>query len=93
MTYLKIYWKHSFPDEPVIIYSELNENREEIRKVEVYTNERMGYAWKSISMMGAYLSESEIPEISEINKDVQFQGIEIRREEFEMIWEKATQIQ
>ncbi len=44
-------------------------------------------------MMGTYLSESIIPEISEINKDVQFQGIEIRRKEFEMIWEKATQIQ
>lgn len=93
MTYLKVYWKHSFPDEPTIIYSELNENREEIRKVEVYTNEILGYAWKDISMRGTYLSECEIPELSEINKDVEFQGIEIRKEEFEMIWEKATQNQ
>lgn len=52
MTYLKVYWKHSFPDEPAIIYSELNENREEIRKVEVYTNEILGYVWKDISMTG-----------------------------------------
>lgn len=37
-----------------------------------------------------FLSESEIPELGAINKDIQFEGAGIRKDEFNMIWEKAT---
>lgn len=92
MTYIKVYWKHNFSDEPIFLFSELDDNRNEIRKVEVYKNDLMGYAWGDISSNGTYLSECELPELGVINEDAQFEGIEIRKEEFEKIWKKAINI-
>ncbi|MDE5778946.1 MAG: hypothetical protein K2I10_10655 [Lachnospiraceae bacterium] len=89
MMYIKVRWKHNFPDEPILLFSELDDNRNEIRKVEVYRDDLMGYAWGDISSNETFLSECELPELSVINEDIQFEGIEIRKEEFEIIWEKA----
>ena len=44
MTYLKCNWNHSFPDAPITLYSELDDLRWELRKVEVFRDARMGYA-------------------------------------------------
>lgn len=90
MTYIKVFWKHTYDDEPVLLYSELDENRDEIRKVEIYRDGMMGYACEDISINGSFLSECEIPELIVINEDTQFEGIEIQKDEFEMIWEKAV---
>lgn len=54
MTYIKVFWKHSFLDEPVLMYSELDENRNEIRKIEIYRDGMMGYAWVEVSMNGTF---------------------------------------
>lgn len=92
MAYIKVYWKHTFPDEPILMFSELDEKRNEIRKVEVYRHNLIGCAWGDISRNGTFLSKYEIPEINVINEDAQFEGIEIEREEFEEVWEKAINI-
>ncbi len=92
MTYIKVYWKHSFLDEPILLFSELDDNRNEIRKVEVYRDDLMGYAWRNISNNGTFLSKCELPELNVINADPQFEGVEIKKEDFEKIWEKAIGI-
>ncbi len=89
MTYIKVRWKHNFQDEPVLLFSELDGSRNEIRKVEIFRNEIMGYADEKISRNGTFLSECEIPDLRVINEDVQFEGVEICKEEFEKIWEIA----
>jgi hypothetical protein len=33
MSYLKVKWNRSFPDEPMLLYSELDRERWEVRKV------------------------------------------------------------
>ena len=38
MTYIKVQWIHNFEDEPILLYSELDSMRNEVRKVEVYKN-------------------------------------------------------
>jgi hypothetical protein len=35
MHYIKVFWKHQHRDEPVELYSELDDGRWEVRKVEV----------------------------------------------------------
>jgi hypothetical protein len=40
MSYLKVKWNRSFPDEPMLLYSELDRERWEVRKVE-----SAGRAW------------------------------------------------
>ncbi len=44
MKYIKVKWLHSHPDEPVLLYSELDKDRWETRKVEVFADGRIGFA-------------------------------------------------
>jgi hypothetical protein len=86
MTYLRVAWKHQLPHEPVILYSELDDNRFEVRKVEVFRNGRCGYASPEQASGGTKLGIVAIPELSEIAKDPQFDPVEIGQEEFEAAW-------
>ena len=38
MRYFKIHWLHSFTDEPEYIFSEIDEEGYEVRKVEIFKN-------------------------------------------------------
>ena len=44
MEYIMVKWLHSHPDEPVLLYSELDKDRWETRKVEVFADGRIGFA-------------------------------------------------
>ncbi len=90
MQYLKVKWIHDFDDEPIYIYSELNQKREEIRKVEQLKSGKMDYA-NDIDFTGnVFLSELPIPENEEIETDPQFFVVVITKEDFEEIWNSAT---
>jgi hypothetical protein len=86
MNYLRVGWKHQHAEEPVILYSELDADRWEVRKVEVFRNGRCGYASAEGSSGGTELGKVPIPELTEIAKDPQFEPCEISREEFEAVW-------
>ncbi|MBB3804653.1 hypothetical protein FHT03_000345 [Xanthomonas arboricola] len=86
MKYLKVKWTHSLSSEPVLIYSELDENSLEMRKVEIYLDGRIGYASKCEVSGGSNLSIEPIPSVKQISNDPQFEPIEINGEEFEGIW-------
>ncbi len=92
MTYIKVQWIHDFEDEPILLYSELDSMRNEVRKVEVYKNNELGYACENKSVNGTFLSKTEIPSLEDINLDVQFEACEIDKEYFELIWHKAVSI-
>jgi hypothetical protein len=40
--YIYVEWMHNFSDEPIILISELDENRFETRKIEVYKDGQVG---------------------------------------------------
>jgi hypothetical protein len=84
--YLRVGWKHQNPDDPVMLYSELNAERWEVRKVEVFRNGRCGYASPEESSGGTELGKVPVPALTEIVKDPQFEPSEISREEFEAVW-------
>ena len=91
MEYIKVEWIHKFEDEPNEIYSEMDEKRNEIRKMELFKNGKIGYATESVESGGSSLSECPLPEIEEIAQDAQFKPVCISREEFEAAWnEKVT---
>lgn len=91
MTYIKVSWKRDFPDEPILMFSELDDDRNEIRKVEVYRENWFGYACEYTNKNGTLLSECELPELSVINEDIQFEGVEIEKDEFEKVWKRALE--
>ncbi|WP_409566395.1 DUF6881 domain-containing protein [Rhizobium leguminosarum] len=42
MKYIKVKWLHSSPDTPVLLYSELDSDMWEVRKVEAYAEWQEG---------------------------------------------------
>lgn len=90
MKYIRVAWKHQNPDEPTMLYSELDARRWETRKVEVFRNGRIGYASAEGESGGTQLGLVPVPEISEIAKEPEFEPVEITREDFESIWAKRT---
>lgn len=86
MRYIKCEWLHGSPEYPVLLYSELDAERYETRKVEVYADGRTGYASSTSTAMGTELGECAVPEVSAINADPQFRCSEISAVEFEAVW-------
>jgi hypothetical protein len=90
MTYIRVQWLHSSPNEPVWLVSELDDRRREVRKVEVFANGSKGYATRDEEVGGTRLGVEPLPSIAEIAADPQFLVSEINKETFEVIWERRT---
>lgn len=88
--YLKVTWIHDFDDEPVLLYSEVDENNFESRKVEIYKDNRFGLAMHNYDFGGTLLGSEPVPAVSEIAEDPQFIPVSISKEEFEEIWVEYT---
>ncbi|HVU09419.1 MAG TPA: hypothetical protein VHG89_12830 [Verrucomicrobiae bacterium] len=88
MNYLCVKWKHSCPDDPVWLYSEIDANRWEKRKVEIFVDGRFGYASAVESVGGTRLGEAPIPPLKEIARDSQFEPAEITKDQFEEVWQR-----
>lgn len=86
MEYLKVEWFHNNEYDPYLIYCEINSLREEIRKVEVFRNNQLGYTDKNIEMLDTRLSLTKIPSNEEINSQKEFSLQVISQDEFEEIW-------
>ena len=88
-TYIKVEWLHDLPDEPVMLFSELDHQRNETRKVEVFEDGHMEWADASRESGTTGLSEEPIRDLAEIGADSQFVPHEISAEEFEAAWAAA----
>jgi hypothetical protein len=88
ISYIKVKWLHNHFDYPVLLYSELDDARWEIRKVEIWADGRSGYA-SSIGNSGeTQLGIEPVPDLAKIASDKQFEPIEISKAEFEEVWAK-----
>ncbi len=86
MKYIQVKWKHTFPAEPVLMYIELDDNRWEVRKVEVFPDGSRGYASAAGSFGETGLGKVPVPPLAKIAEDSEFEPIEISSDEFERIW-------
>jgi hypothetical protein len=86
MSFIRVRWKHSIRTEPVLLYSELDCNRFEVRKVEVWADGRCGYADAREEMGGSKLGLAPVPSTTEVAKQQEFEPAEITSDEFEAVW-------
>lgn len=86
MKYIRVIWRNANSEYPLVLYSELNESGWEIRKVEVYSDGRCGYASETETHGGTFLGIEPVPPLEEIAKDPQFEPSEIKPAEFEEVW-------
>ena len=89
MEYLKVRWIHEHPNEPVVLMSELDEDRYEVRKVEVFADGRIGFASTDQSSGETILGETAIPSPEEIASDPQFVVEVFDAQHFEEVWLSA----
>jgi hypothetical protein len=88
--YIEVTWIHEAESDPILLLSEVDEERYETRKVEVFRDGSLNYAGCVGSTGATFLGEFPIPDIVEINLDGQFSAKEVTREEFEEWWKRAT---
>lgn len=89
MKYLSVSWNHDDADDPVLLYSELDDERYETRKVEIRRDGRMTYAGPGVEVGDTWLGEVPVPALEEIAQDPQFTPKYITAEEFEAVWLRA----
>src|SRR5829696_4147222 len=86
MKYVRVDSMNRQPDEPVMLYSELDERRFEIRKVEIFPNFLAGWASVDRVCGPTQLRRDAMPELRDVAK--QLEPVEISREEFEWVWNR-----
>jgi len=84
--YLKVSWIHNNEDYPIDFYFELDDDFNELKKIEIYKNGLVGYADKENEINGTIVSEEKIPSSDEISKQKEFILVEITKEEFYKIY-------
>jgi hypothetical protein len=89
-TYIYCKWVGSSAEEPDEIYSELDNSRNETRKIERYKNGKVAYASRDAAVNGASLGIIPVPTLAEINASPEFRARQITQAEFEQQWRSAT---
>ena len=74
----------------MLIYSELDHERWELRKVEIFPDGRMLYADPEVEFEETGLGQMPLPSLEEIAADPEFEPEVISKVEFEKIWAMAT---
>ena len=86
MQYIRVQWIHSLPAEPITLLSELDDQRYEVRKLELFANGTAGRASRKDRVGSTRLGKVPMPSLEEINSDPQFRAEEISQVEFEAAW-------
>lgn len=89
--FLRCRWKRSHPDEPISLYSELDTDRREARRVKVFRDGTCGWADGSHEVGGTRLGEAPVSPIQQIAGHLEFSPAIITREEVEEIWAKRRE--
>lgn len=89
MHYVTVEWKHAAPDEPTHFYYELDEDRYECRKIEVYRDGITHSADATHGQGSTFLSWEPHPPLAAVNADSEFCAQEITREDFESVWSQV----
>jgi hypothetical protein len=90
-SYLYAKWRDAPADCPVEFYSEIDADRWETRKVEVFADGRLGHAPAARLAGDTRLSIVPLPALAEIAEQVEFEAREISAADFEATWHRATQ--
>ncbi len=86
--YLYIQWKKPDSGAPSHTYSELDSDRNELRKVELYPNGTRGFADAEEEAGGTFLGTMPVPPLAELAGDPALEAKEIAVEEIQRQWLK-----
>ncbi len=90
MEYIQLEWFHDVAEDPCIIYSEINGQRYEVRKIAAFKDGT--YMKCNEEMINSQIELADVPfpvNLEEINQDKQFYAKYISKEEFQEKWENC----
>jgi hypothetical protein len=91
MRYQRVRWLQDSSEFPVVLYSEVDAEGWEVRKVDEYADGHRDLAGDGVATGQTALGEAQIPSIEEINVDPEFDAVEIGHAEFEAVWRAARE--
>lgn len=78
---------HNQPDDiPLKSYHQLDASESETRKIEIFKDGSIGWAYENVEVHSTRLAQELFPTIAEIAEDADFSPKEITSEEFENAW-------
>ena len=77
MTYILVRWIHESEEEPILLFSELDDDRNEQRKVEIFRGGRIDLAGAHVESCETALGLVLVPPIDEIASSPEFVPLEI----------------
>jgi hypothetical protein len=87
MRYIRLKWNHTNPDEPVWIFSEIDSEGREVRKIECFPNGFCDVATATSSSGTAALVTLPLPDLDALaRRDPEFEPVEITKDLFEEVW-------
>ncbi len=89
MEYILVIWAQSSFEDPVVMYYEVNDQRETIRQVELYPDLTLGFASESHSYKSFITNEHPVPTIDNICSEPNLTAFQITQQQFENVWNKA----
>ena len=89
MRYICVQWLTSDRECPELLYSELDDDRYEVRKVYKYKDGSVVYADNKHFDDNVFLGDKPVPTLDEIAENREFLPNEISQQEFEKVWEVA----
>jgi hypothetical protein len=87
--YLRVHWNHRSAGYPVVLCSEIGEDRYEVRKVDEYADGRLDLAGRGIETGNTALATERTPSLAEINLDRQFRATPMEPRDFERLRDRA----
>jgi hypothetical protein len=91
VTYIKVKLVHSNSDDAILLYLELDADRWEIRKVEIYSDGRIEFADEHEETGDLSLAEVPVPPFEKLEADPQYEPELISADEFERVWNDARE--
>lgn len=89
-TYFAAAWQHDHPCEPVLMWHELDEERNGTRKVEEFRDGIRLRADAAHPDGETGLSEKPLPSLDDIRAQAEFTVRDLTAAEFEQVWASAT---
>ena len=89
MRHIRVTWRHGHADEPVELFSELDADSREVRKVERFGDGSWGWADANGSSSSTSLGIEPVPPLAEININPEFSGWETSPAKFADFWQLA----
>ncbi|MGJ7535975.1 MULTISPECIES: DUF6881 domain-containing protein [unclassified Variovorax] len=86
MRYTRVDWKHDVAGDPLTIFTELDGQLWEQRKIEVFRDGKLGYADNDEESGGSMLGIEPWPNLETLGREPEFEIADISKEEFEGRW-------